>query len=61
MEVQFRIPNAMVYRSYVLEGMWDISCAFASTKDTCGAWNEVQAMIDWSLNGKAHYCDTSSS
>src|SRR5882757_9354739 len=41
MDVQFRMPNAMVYRSYVFEGMCDISCAFASVKETCGAEREL--------------------
>ena len=39
-DVQFRMPNAMVYRSYVFEGMCDMSCAFASVKDTCWAGNK---------------------
>ena len=39
-DVQFRMPNAMVYRSYVFEGMCDMSCAFASAKDTCWAGNK---------------------
>lgn len=35
-DVQFRIPNAMVYMSYVLEGS-SSACAFPSTNDICGA------------------------
>ena len=32
--VQLRMPNAIVYKSYVLSGNCDISCAFASWNAT---------------------------
>jgi hypothetical protein len=37
MDVQFRIPNEIVYRSYVFDGISVIDSAFASRKDICGA------------------------
>jgi hypothetical protein len=40
-EVQLRIPNAIVYKSYVFDGISVIDCAFASRKDICGALNHV--------------------
>ena len=61
MDVQFRIPNAMVYRSYAFEGMCDMSCAFASVKDTCWAGNNGLAGANWKVERSAYCCGTSSS
>ena len=61
MDVQFRIPNAMVYRSYVFEGMSDMSCAFASAKDTCWAGDNDLARTNRNVKRSAYCCGTSSS
>ena len=44
MDVQFRIPKAIVYRSYVLSGNSSLgkACALASRKAICGAANVMR-------------------
>ena len=58
MDVQLRIPNAIVYRSYELSLNCDegSSCALASWNATCGASHP--SVMSRKSPRRTHYCGT---